>query len=306
MGGGVTEVVLLAAAVGAAVSGFFCWLACHWRMKRLMKRLMDMLDQAIGGEFWESQFDESMESAVEEKLAHFLKSSILSSKRQSEERDKIKELISDISHQTKTPISNLLLYSQLLEEGSLPEESLPVVMELRKQTEKLQFLIISLINLSRLETGIIQVKPQRGNLEELLKAVERQAVPKAEEKKIFLSVQAADAWALYDPKWTEEALYNLVDNAIKYTPEGGRVKIITVVYELFVCIHVKDNGVGIKEEEQGRIFRRFYRSESSEGTEGAGIGLFLAREIAAAENGYIKVKSSVGAGSCFSLFLPRG
>lgn len=292
--------------IGAVASGAVCWLISRWRMKRMMIRLMDMLDSAISGEFQEKRFDESMESAIEEKLARFLKSSSLSTQRLSEEQGKIKELVADISHQTKTPIANLLLYSQLLEEGSLPEDCRPAAEELCRQAEKLRFLIVSLVNLSRLETGIIQVNPQRGNLGKLIEAVERQSRPKAEAKGISLTVQKPDIWSQFDPKWTEEALYNLVDNAVKYTPKGGCVEISAVAYELFVCIQVKDNGIGIKEEEQGRIFRRFYRSDTSSGVDGVGIGLFVAREIAAAQDGYIKVKSSPGKGSCFSLFLLKG
>jgi len=291
--------------MGAAASAALCWFICRWRMRKLMQRLMEMLDTAINGEFYEKQFDESMESAVEEKLSRFLKSNALSARRLSEERDKIKELIADISHQTKTPIANLLLYSQLLEENDLPQDSRPAVTEVRKQAEKLQFLIVSLINLSRLETGVIQVKPRRGNLGELLEAVEHQSRPNADAKGVSLSVCFTDTWAQFDPRWTEEALYNLVDNAIKYTPTGGCVKVSMTAYEMFACIHVEDNGIGISEEEQGRIFHRFYRAESSGGVEGVGIGLFLAREIVAAQDGYIKVKSSPGKGSCFSLFLPK-
>ena len=100
---------LLFTGIGAAGSALICWGIGRWRMKRLMKRLMDMLDRAIGGDFQEKQFDESMESEVEQKLSRFLKSSELSARRLSEERDKIQELIADISHQTKTPSSNLLL-----------------------------------------------------------------------------------------------------------------------------------------------------------------------------------------------------
>ena len=296
---------LLFTGIGAAGSALICWGIGRWRMKRLMKRLMDMLDRAIGGDFQEKQFDESMESAVEQKLSRFLKSSELSARRLSEERDKIQELLADISHQTKTPVSNLLLYSQLLEESGLPEDCRPAARELCKQAEKLQFLIVSLINLSRLETGIIQVRPRRGRLDELIEAVERQARPKAEAKGVALTVQTPDIWALFDPKWTEEALYNLVDNAIKYTPRGGWVEVSARAYELFACIEVKDNGIGIQEEEQGRIFGRFYRSESSDGEDGVGIGLFLAREIAAAQNGYIKVKSTPGKGSSFFLYLQK-
>ncbi len=296
---------LLFTGIGAAGSALICWGIGRWRMKRLMKRLMDMLDRAIGGDFQEKQFDESMESAVEQKLSRFLKSSELSARRLSEERDKIQELLADISHQTKTPVSNLLLYSQLLEESGLPEDCRPAARELCKQAEKLQFLIVSLINLSRLETGIIQVRPRRGRLDELIEAVERQARPKAEAKGVALTVQTPDIWALFDPKWTEEALYNLVDNAIKYTPRGGWVEVSARAYELFACIEVKDKGIGIKEEEQRRIFGRFYRSESSDGEDGVGIGLCLAREIAAAQNGYIKVKSTPGKGSSFFLYLQK-
>jgi signal transduction histidine kinase len=297
---------LLLVGIGAVITGLACTIASRFQMKKLMQRLIEMLDKAISGDFQESNFNESMESAVEEKLSHFLKSSVLSSQRLSKERDKIKELIADISHQTKTPISNLLLYSQLLEESSLSRDCRQTVEEIHKQAEKLHFLIVSLINLSRLETGIIQVNPQRGSLEKLLEAVEHQAKLKAETKGISLSFLPTETEAQFDPKWTEEALYNLVDNAIKYTPKGGNVEISVITYEMFVCIQVKDNGIGIKEEEQGRIFGRFYRSELSRDKEGVGIGLFLAREIAAAQNGYIKVKSLIGKGSCFSLFLPRG
>lgn len=304
MDSGLTEGLLLAGA-GAAAAVLICRLVSRCRMKGLMRRLMDMLDRAVSGKACENQFNESMESAVEEKLSRFLKTSALSSQRLSEERDKIKELIADISHQTKTPIANLLLYSQLLEEGPLPDDCRPVVEELRRQAEKLQLLIVSLINLSRLETGMIQVKPKWGNLGKLLEAVEHQSRPKAEKKGILFIVHPTDICAQFDPKWTEEALYNLVDNAIKYTPAGGCVEVSTAAYELFACIRVQDSGIGIKEEEQGNIFRRFYRSESSYEEEGAGIGLFLAREISAAQNGYIKVSSAPGKGSCFSLYLSK-
>lgn len=304
MDGGLGEAILFMG-LGAAASAAVCWGISRWRMKRLMERLMEMLDRAIDGEFREKRFEESMESAVEQKLSRFLKSSALSARRLSEERDKIKELIADISHQTKTPISNLLLYSQLLEESGLPEDCRPAVKEICRQAEKLQFLIISLIKLSRLETGIIQVKPRRGRLDELMEAVERQARPKAEGKGVLLRVQGTEAWALFDPKWTEEALYNLVDNAVKYTPKDGWVEVLAREYEMFVCIEVRDNGIGIAEEEQGKIFGRFYRSERSGGEDGVGIGLFLAREIAAAQGGYIKVKSTPGKGSSFSLYLQK-
>lgn len=111
--------------------------------------------------------------------------------------------------------------------------------------------------------------------------------------------------ALFDPKWTEEALCNLLDNAVKYTPAGGRVSVEIRPYEMFTAVCVQDTGPGIPEAEQAKIFGRFYRAPSAYQTEGVGIGLYLTRQIAAGQGGYIKVESSPGAGSIFSLYLPR-
>ena len=110
---------------------------------------------------------------------------------------------------------------------------------------------------------------------------------------------------MFDRKWTQEALANIVDNAIKYTAKGGKVSITSKEYELFARIDVSDTGIGIAEVEQAQIFGRFYRSQDAADEKGAGIGLYLAREILTKEGGYIKVSSRPGEGSCFSIFLPR-
>ncbi len=107
--------------------------------------------------------------------------------------------------------------------------------------------------------------------------------------------------ACFDPKWTAEALCNLVDNAIKYTEQGGVILSVTP-YELFLRVDVTDTGIGIPEDRQAQIFSRFYRGNSDR--EGVGIGLYLAREILRSEGGYIKVSSEPGKGSVFALFLP--
>ena len=140
---------------------------------------------------------------------------------------------------------------------------------------------------------------------DLLEAAAAQAAPRAEARGIALTVEPADLTARFDPKWTTEALYNLVDNAVKYTPAGGSVTLRAVGYELFCRIDVTDTGPGIPEAEQARIFQRFYRSPAVSEEEGVGIGLYLARQIAAGQGGYLKVTSRPGEGSTFSLFLPR-
>ena len=238
-------------------------------------------------------------------MAHYLSSNTVSARNLAAEKDAIKTLIGDISHQTKTPIANLLLYAQLLAEQDLPPESRAYVSALEGQAEKLRFLIDALVKTSRLESGVLAMTPKRHGLQQLLEDAATQAAPRAETRGIALTVEPADLTARFDPKWTAEALYNLVDNAVKYTPTGGSVTLRAVGYELFCRIDVTDTGPGIPEAEQAKIFQRFYRSPVVSGEEGVGIGLYLARQIAAGQGGYLKVTSRPGEGSTFSLFLPR-
>ena len=256
------------------------------------------------GSFSETNFDESQLSALETKFAHYLSAAEASSQNIAQEKDKIKTLIADISHQTKTPIANLLLYSELLMEETLSASAKANVEALYKQSEKLRFLIDSLVKLSRLENGIISLSPQQAALQPLLESVVEQYTAKASEKGLSLQMQDTGAFAVFDFKWTAEALANIVDNAIKYT-EHGTITISAVSYEMFARIDISDTGSGIPESEQAKIFARFYRSNSVQKQEGVGIGLYLARQIISGEGGYIKVASVPGKGSTFSIFLPK-
>lgn len=276
----------------------------NYKERKLLKQLNLMLEKAIAGDFQETDYDESMLSAVEAKLARFLGSSKLSYKQVEKERDKIKTLISDISHQTKTPVANIRLFSEILLETELPDRARRAAEELNGQAEKLQFLIGALIKMSRMENGIITVKSTRCPVEELIEGVCNEILPKAEEKGIEITKEPADIHAVYDPKWTSEALYNLLDNAVKYTPSGGKIKICATDFEMFCRIDVIDHGIGISETEQAKIFGRFYRSADAAQTEGIGVGLYLAREIIASQGGYIRVQSEKEKGSVFSIFLP--
>ena len=299
------EYILPALAVLALLAAVIIALWTHLRARRMLDTLDRMLDAATRGDFRESLYDESRLSALETRMAHYLSSSAVSARNLAAEKDIIKTLIGDISHQTKTPIANLLLYAQLLLEQDLPPESRACVSALERQAEKLQFLIDALVKTSRLETGVLAMAPKSHPIQRLLDGAASQAAPKAEARGIALTVEPVDLTARFDPKWTSEALYNLVDNAVKYTPAGGSVTLRAIGYELFCRVDVTDTGPGIPEAEQARIFQRFYRSPASSEEEGVGIGLYLARQIAAGQGGYLKVTSRPGEGSTFSLFLPR-
>ena len=272
------------------------------RTRRILHNLNRMLDIAMQGDFTEDSFDESLLSALESKLAHYLAASTVSARNVAAEKEKLKALIGDISHQTKTPIANILLYTQLLAEQPGNRDCLDA---LEGQTRKLQSLIEALVKTSRLESGVIALHPVPGNLLPVLESAIAQLAPKAAAKGISIAMEALDAEAVFDPKWTEEAVYNLLDNAVKYSPPGGSVTVSTSVYPMFSAIHIRDTGPGIPEEEQSRVFQRFYRGAKHNDEEGVGIGLYLVRQIAQGQGGYVKVSSQMGEGSTFSLYLPR-
>ena len=284
-----------------ALAALFLW--DRWRMRRLLRCLDRMLDEAVRGDFREEAFRETLLSAVETKLAHYLSASAVSAGHIQEERDKIKTLIADISHQTKTPIANVLLYTQLLEERA-PEDCRTYTAALGEQARKLRSLIESLVKTSRLEAGVLVLQPRPGPLGPMLEEAVGQLAPKAAEKGLELVLEPAEAEAVFDPKWTAEAVCNLIDNAVKYTP-AGRVTVSARAYELFARVDVEDTGPGVPEEELGKLFQRFYRGGAASGAEGVGVGLYLVRQIAQGQGGYVKAFSRPGRGAKFSLFLPR-
>lgn len=285
--------------------GLWLWLDA----RRTVRRLDRMLSTAIDGGFGEESFDESAPSALESRMARFLNGSARSLRGVQRQRESIQRMLSDISHQTKTPLANLKLYSSLLMEEELTPRQREQAQVIFQQSEKLSFLIETLVKLSRLETDVLAVTPKSQPLSPLLERAASQAKAAAEQKGIALQLhlqQQAEMKALYDLRWTAEALGNLLDNAVKYTPPGGCIQVSATQYELFCRIDVRDNGIGIAEEEQAQIFGRFYRGRQVREQEGLGIGLYLAREIAQKQGGYLKLSSRPGQGSTFSLYLPRG
>lgn len=170
--------------------------------------------------------------------------------------------------------------------------------------EKLDFLIQSLVRLSRMENGIIAVHPERTEVNELFERLKAEYGKRAEEKQVSLRFEKTCLRAAFDLKWTAEALGNILDNGIKYTANGGNITVCAQEYSFFVRIDVADDGIGIDEEEIPKIFSRFYRSFSVSDRPGVGIGLYLSREIVQAQKGYIKVSSKAGEGTVFSVFLP--
>ena len=211
------------------------------------------------------------------------------------ERTDLQELISDISHQVKTPIANLkMINNTLLENEVPPQKQKEFLTAQASQLDKLDFLMQAMIKTSRLETGVISLEQKQ------------QPVYDTEKKKIDVQVECPEHLdARHDRKWTSEALFNILDNAVKYTPAGGQIRVSVEGWEMYVKIDIADTGIGISEQHQGTIFKRFYREDAVHDVDGIGIGLYLAREIVTLQGGYIRVASEVGKGSTFSVFLLR-
>ena len=223
-----------------------------------------------------------------------------------QEKEQIKTLISDISHQIKTPIAAANTFAELLSDGELSaEERTEYITTLQMSLGKLTFLTNSLIKLSRLESGIISLKPEKNSLNEIVLQAVKTVYAKAKEKGILITFECDQTFeAVLDFNWTAEAISNVIDNAVKYTPQGGFVRLQITEYPSFLRLDISDSGVGIPEEEQAKIFGRFYRGKQSVGTDGVGIGLYLTREIINKQNGYMKVSSDEN-GSTFSMFLKK-
>lgn len=223
------------------------------------------------------------------------------------ERTDLQELISDISHQVKTPIANLKMINSTLLEQEVPAQKRKEFLSAQvSQLDKLDFLMQAMIKTSRLETGVISLELKQQSVYDTLAAAMGGILLNAEKKQIEVQVDCPENLSVaHDRKWTSEALFNILDNAVKYTPAGGQIRVQVECWEMYVKIDIADTGIGISEQHQGTIFKRFYREDAVHDVEGIGIGLYLAREIITLQGGYIRVASEVGKGSVFSVFLLR-
>ena len=274
--------------------------------KKEMEVLLQRLDDALEGGEGAYAYDESMDSAIADRLNKLLRSSSMGKERAYQDRDRIKSLISDISHQIRTPLSNIMLYTGLLQEKKLDGQSRMLADQIQGQAEKLDFFMKELIRSSYMETDMIVVSPRTAPVGELVdracQAVEAEALKKG----ILIRQPETDRIICkFDMKWTLEAVRNILENALKYSPEGSEVEIEIAPNEAFTCISIQDEGIGIREEEQGLVFERFYRSRDVKKEPGMGIGLYLAREIISRQGGYIEARSEYAKGTCFCIYLPN-
>lgn len=217
----------------------------------------------------------------------------------------VEEMIGDISHQLKTPMSNILIYGELISDECIPiSDRIEFSQRIITQSKKISWLIDNLTKLARLESGIIELKIEDSELECSIEESISCIKGKIIEKGITLEISESDRSLVKKcKKWTEEAIINILDNAIKYTDHEGTIKIDIERMSFFTVLNITDSGIGIPEAEYTEIFKRFYRAKNNDVKEGIGLGLHISRTIMEKQGGYIKVSSKVGVGSTFSLFF---
>lgn len=247
--------------------------------------------------------EDTMLSKLQNKILKLVR--ILKKKNETaeQEHENIKSLVSDISHQLKTPIANLKMYSEFLADEDIDETQRKKYVDIISlSVDRLNFLSESMIKISRLESGLIHLQPEVQNLNETVMISIKNVFAKAKAKGIGIVYTGDNIDVCHDRRWTAEAVFNLLDNAVKYSRGKSEISVSVKRFGMFAAVEVADENAPIPEEEQSKIFSRFYRGSSGRGIEGIGIGLYLSRKIAVEQGGYMKLKVS-DKGNEFSIVL---
>ncbi len=226
-----------------------------------------------------------------------------------EEKEKLKVLISDISHQLKNPLASVRMFNELLLDGEDEDKEIrkEFLERSSEQIDRMEWLIQNLLQISRLESGVIKMQFADIGLEETLQQVIESVSKKAEEKKQKINLQISKSSIIYpqDQRWLGEAFKNIIFNAIQYTDVGGWVEIRLLEMESTIKLEIEDNGVGIKKDDLPHIFDRFYRGQNIERQhKGTGIGLALSKLIIEEHAGLIDVESRLNKGTLFTITFP--
>lgn len=282
------------------------------------QKLGNILERFHNGEydFLAENMKEELESSVYMRLESLGKKLELNEQRMAVEKEETKALVTDLSHQLKTPVASIKMCFQLLEDENLqPEERKEFLNRLGEQILHLEGLLAALVNISRMETGMIEIRKEMTGIFNTVVQAVNQVYMKAEDKGIEIVIdtdteETENLLLAHDVKWTKEAVVNVLENAVKYSPANSTIQITMKKQLHFLRIEIKDEGIGIKKEEINRIFQRFYRGkhEVVRQAEGSGVGLYLARKILEEQGGNITVVLPVGSkqvkGSTFAIMLP--
>ena len=280
----------------------------QFQNRKEMEALSEALEKLINGEVPEIEgiSQDTLPSKVRSQILRL--GEIMKAKDQAlgKEKEEIRGMIADTAHQLRTPLANMESYLELLETMDWEEkERENYLLALRESQEKIRFLTEGLIKMARLESRIIQIRKEARDLQETLLESILQVKKEAEEKHIEIRLEMTEGeQAPHDRQWLGEAVYNLLDNSVKYSEEYGQILMTVVRNEMFTEIRVCDWGRGIEEGEENLVFGRFYRGKNVSGEKGFGLGLYLAREIVHQHGGFLRLKRQEP-GLSVSIYLPE-
>lgn len=270
-----------------------CCLICAWVVRYALQEKRKASDRA----------DYLEEKLKEEKNRNQQMESALR-----REEQETKAMITDLSHQLKTPVASLKMSHEIEDSTKLSSEETKEFHEKeREDVRRLEDLLRAFTQMTRLETGMIRLHPERAGLKDTLAKTVAGAYVKALNKGIRIETEEfADIPVCHDSGWTAEAFGNVLDNGVKYAPPGTRIAIRVSEMVSFVMIEIEDEGPGIPLEERTKIFQRFYRGNSDmvRRAEGSGVGLYLTRRILERQGGTVCVKTGRNGGSVFVMTLP--
>ncbi|MCT4544323.1 MAG: HAMP domain-containing histidine kinase [Vallitalea sp.] len=220
-----------------------------------------------------------------------------------DEKKKLNALVTEITHQLKTPVAAIKLFNSLLENDNIKDnEKKDIILRMADEINRVEWFVNSLTDISKLETGLIQLQIKENNISKTIIQAVNSIYISARQKNIeIIMKKITNNYFNFDTKWTQEAVGNILDNAVKYTGDGGTITIECLDSAMSNIIRITDTGRGISEKELPLIFNRFYKSNKED--EGIGVGLYLAKEIMKSQDGTIKVYSEENMGTTFELIF---
>lgn len=303
------------ATIGLLLVLFAGWAVLVWRafstVYQGVRQISQGADQLMRGQY-DIRFKDDAEgdlSILGHQLNQLSVRLQLSMEQLHKEQGRLKQLISDVSHQFKTPLSSLLLFQELLSDPSAPERDRAALLERsRNELFRMERLIQSLLTMSRLEAGVIEVRPVPADLTATAKDCLSSLESIFRQKQLSICLKGGDAPIpfAHDPFWLSEAIGNILHNAIDFTPEQGEVTVELLRTGMSLQVKVHDSGIGIAEEDMPHIFQRFYQGKQGRlnGRKGTGVGLALSQLIIEKHGGYIRAESSLGKGTLVVMTFP--
>lgn len=272
-----------------------------------MEEISRMLERVLNGECiqpGEIGYEDTLPAKIRYQIRRISEKNQGVEARITRERDETKALIGEIAHQMRNPLAGVESYTQLLEGEISGEPGRTYLCALEQSEQRLHFLTESFIKMARLEQQMIQIKKTTDALADTIFSAVLLVQKAAEEKQMEVEVTGAEEKKVWhDGNWLSEAVYNLLDNSVKYAPEHSKIRVVVRQDEMYTRIVVSDDGIGIPEGEENRIFQRFYRGSRVTGEPGFGLGLYISREIVRLHGGFMKAKRKQQ-GLEVSIFLP--